>query len=124
MIRQLGGAFGIAMANNYIANRYAQHRSDMVSSMPDGSTLLNERLHGLTQTIIGKTGDFAGAGTKALAMVNGSVDRQANYLAYLDTFRLIGIFFLIAIPFVAFLRVKKKTAAELAASMKAAAEAH
>ena len=27
MIRQLGGAFGIAIANNYIAHHYAQHRS-------------------------------------------------------------------------------------------------
>src|SRR6478672_1015558 len=30
MIRQLGGAFGIAMANNYIARHYAQHRTDLV----------------------------------------------------------------------------------------------
>jgi DHA2 family multidrug resistance protein len=124
MIRQLGGAFGIAMANNYIANRYAQHRSDLVSNMPDGSTLLNERLHNLSQNIISKTGDIAGAGHKALAMMDSAVDRQANYLAYLDTFRLVGIFFIIAIPLVGFLRVKKKTAAELAASMKAAAESH
>lgn len=124
MIRQLGGAFGIAMANNFIANRYAQHRSDLVSGIPNGSPLLTERLHTLSQGIIGKTGDVAGAGTRALAMVNSTVDRQANYLAYLDTFRLIGLFFLIAIPFVVFLRVKKKTAAELAESMKAAAESH
>jgi DHA2 family multidrug resistance protein len=124
MIRQLGGAFGIAMANNFIANRYAQHRSDLVSAIPNGSPLLTERLNALSQTIIGKTGDVAGAGTRALAMVNSSVDKQSNYLAYLDTFRLIGLFFIIAIPFVAFLRVKKKSAAELSASMKAAAESH
>lgn len=124
MIRQLGGAFGIAMANNFIANRYALHRSDLVSKIPEGSTLLNERLNILSQGIISKTGDVAGAGTKAIAMVNSAVDRQSNYLAYLDTFRLIGVFFLVAIPMVVFLRVKKKSAEELAASMKAAAESH
>ena len=37
MIRQLGGAFGIAIANNYIANHYAQHRSDLVSNLTQGS---------------------------------------------------------------------------------------
>jgi DHA2 family multidrug resistance protein len=124
MIRQLGGAFGIALANNYIANRSAQHRSDLVSSIPNGSFQLTERLNTMSQAIIGKTGDISGAPVKALSMLNSSVDRQANYLAYLDTFRLIGIFFVLAIPLVAFLRVKKKSAAELAATMKAAADAH
>lgn len=124
MIRQLGGAFGIALANNYIANRSAQHRSDLVSSIPNGSFQLTERLNTMSNAIIGKTGDISGAPIKALSMLNSSVDRQANYLAYLDTFRLIGIFFVLAIPLVAFLRVKKKSAAELAATMKAAADAH
>jgi DHA2 family multidrug resistance protein len=124
MIRQLGGAFGIALANNYIANRYAQHRMDLVSSIPNGSALLTERLNIISQGIISKGGDAAGASDKAMATVNAIVDRQANYLSYLDTFRLIGIFFIVAIPLVAFLRVKKKSAAEIAASMKAAAESH
>ena len=42
----------------------------------------------------------------------------------LDTFRLITIFFVLVIPLVAFLRVKKKSKEEVAASMKAAAESH
>ncbi|MBN8837776.1 MAG: DHA2 family efflux MFS transporter permease subunit [Sphingobacteriia bacterium] len=124
MIRQLGGAFGIAMANNYIAQRYAQHRSDLVSLIPNGSAQLGERVNALSQGIISKTGDVANATTKAYALVNGSVDRQAYFLSYLDTFRLIGIFFLLVIPLVTFLRVKKKSATEQAAAMKAAAEAH
>ena len=37
---------------------------------------------------------------------------------------LIGIFFLFVLPLIFFLRVKKKTAEELAISMKAASEAH
>ena len=124
MIRQLGGAFGIAMANNYVANRYAQHRSDLVSAMPNGSPLLTERLNAISQGIISKSGDVAGATNKAYSILNGTVERQAYYLSYLDTFRLIAIFFVLVIPLVAFLRVKKKSAAEIAASMKAAAEAH
>jgi DHA2 family multidrug resistance protein len=124
MIRQLGGAFGIAVANNFVATRYAQHRSDLVSSMPAGSFLLNERVNAISQGIIAKTGDVSTATAKAYASINYSVDRQAYYLSYLDSFRLIGIFFLLVLPMVAFLRVKKKTAAEAAIAMKAAAEAH
>ena len=124
MIRQLGGAFGIAVANNYVATRYAIHRTDLVSAMPNGSNLLNERLSNISQGIAAKSGDMAGAGNKAIAILNGTVDRQAYYLSYLDSFRLIGIFFIAVLPFVIFLRAKKKNPAEVAAQMKAAAEAH
>ncbi len=124
MIRQLGGAFGIAMANNYIANRYAHHRSDLVSAMPEGSPMLTERLSTISQAIIGKTGDYAGAANKALQVLNNTVERQAYYLSYLDTFRLIAIFFLLVLPLVVFLKNKKKTQEEIKAAMKAASEAH
>ena len=124
MVRQLGGAFGIAVANNYVSSRYAQHRIDLVSAMPNGSMLVNERINGISQNIINKTGDISGATTKAYAALSASVDKQAYYLSYLDSFRLIGIFFLVVLPFVVFLKVKKKTASESAAAMKAASESH
>ena len=124
MIRQLGGAFGIAIANNYIAHQYAQHRYDLVTKVTGESQMFQERSNIITQGIIARSGDVAGASTKALATINGLVDRQAYYLSCLDTFRLITIFFILVIPLVAFLRVKKKSKAEVAATMKAAADAH
>ena len=124
MIRQLGGAFGIALANNYIAHQYAQHRYDLVSKVTGESQMFLERSNTIAQGIIARTGDVAGAGTKAVATINNLVDRQSYFLSYLDTFRLITIFFILVIPLVGFLRVKKKSAAEVAATMKAAAEAH
>lgn len=121
MIRQLGGAFGIAVANNYIAKHYAQHRSDIVSTMQNGL----QQATTIGQGITAKTGDIAEiANTKALTIMSAGVDRQAHYLAYLDTFRMIGIFFLVVLPFIFFLRTKKKSAEEIAAAAKAAAEAH
>ena len=67
---------------------------------------------------------MAGAGAQAIATINRVVDREAYFLSYLDTFRLITIFFILVIPLVGFLKVKKKSAAEMAATMKAASEAH
>jgi DHA2 family multidrug resistance protein len=124
MIRQLGGAFGIALANNYISHQYAQHRYDLVTKVTGESQMFIERSNTIAQGIIARSGDAAGAGTKALATINNIVDRQAYYLSYLDTFRLITVFFILVIPLVAFLRVKKKSKEELAATMKAAADAH
>jgi DHA2 family multidrug resistance protein len=89
--------------------------------MQNGTAVANN----LAQNITAKTGDIASiANTKALTILNGSVERQSYYLAYLDTFRLIGIFFLCVLPLLFFLRVKKKTPQELAMAMKAASEAH
>jgi DHA2 family multidrug resistance protein len=123
MIRQLGGAFGIAIANNYIGTQYALHRSHLASQLTESNPAFNERLLSLSSGIALKTGDAATAGAKALTIINGSVERQAYYLSYLDTFRLVGLFFLVVIPLVVFLRVKKnqKPSTEIA---KAAAEAH
>jgi DHA2 family multidrug resistance protein len=123
MIRQLGGAFGIALANNYIAHQYAQHRYDLIAGTTAG-TAMNERLSALTNYFSSRTGDPVSAGQQALAMVNNSIDRQAYYLSYLDTFHIISLFFIIVLPLTIFLRVKKKTKAEQAEAMKAAAEAH
>jgi len=124
MIRQLGGAFGIAMANNYIAHNYAQHRYDMVSKLSDGSQVLQDQLTSIGNNIAAKTGDIAGAATKAYAVISNSIDRQAYYLSYLDTFRLITIFFILVIPLVFFLKSKKTSPQDEAAKKAAMAEAH
>jgi DHA2 family multidrug resistance protein len=121
MIRQLGGAFGIAMANNYVAQQYFKHRSNLVAHIPADGAAWQERVGTISQGIIAKTGDIHGATQKAYKLIDLSIDRQSYYLSYLDTFRLVGIFFIVVIPLVFFLRTSKKMDKEAA---KAAAEAH
>lgn len=111
MIRQLGGAFGIAIANNYIAHHYFIHRTNLVSNLAQGSAVLTQRINATAQGIASRTGvDSTSAVHAAIGILDKQVDRQAYYLSYLDTFRLIALFFVLVIPFVVFLRAKKKTA--------------
>jgi len=125
MIRQIGGAFGIAMANNFISHRYAQHRSDMVANTYEGSPAFTERMAGITNNMIAQTGaDVTAATAKAHKIIDLAVDKQAYYLAYLDTFRLIGIFFIVVLPLVVFLRVKKKPVVDTKAVKEAMEAAH
>ncbi len=121
MIRQLGGAFGIAIANNYVAQQYFKHRTNLIANLPADGAQWKERVGAVSQGIAAKTGDFHGATERAYKMIDMSVDRQAYYLSYLDTFRLVGIFFLVVIPLVFFLRTRKKLDK---AALEAAAEAH
>ena len=120
MIRQLGGAFGIAIANNYIAHHYLTHRMNLVSNLTQGSAALTQHQNTITNGLISRTGvDSITAAHSALAVLNAQVDRQAYYLSYLDTFRLIALFFIAVIPFVVFLRAKKKAAGPAGAVIEA-----
>jgi MFS transporter, DHA2 family, multidrug resistance protein len=125
MTRQLGGAFGIAMANNYVSNQYAQHRSDLVGNLTQGSPVFTGQLNNIAQNFVNKGGvDLGTATTKAYGVISNTVDRQAHYLAYLDTFRLVALFFILVIPLVVFLRTKKTIPQNSPAAKAAIAEAH
>ena len=124
MARQLGGAFGIAIANNYIARQYAEHRMNLVSNLTPGSPALTNTINQISQGITARTGDSVNAVNKALTVINYNVDRQAYYLSYLDTFRLVAVFFLMVLPFAIFLRTKKRNGGNDKAAQAAMAEAH
>lgn len=124
MIRQLGGAFGIALANNYVTNAAAQHRSDLMANMSMDNPLFVQRLNGSIANFASKTGDYFGATKMAYAQLEGLVAKQAYYLAYLDTYRVVSLFFVAIFPLLLLLRTKKKTKEEIAAAAKAAADSH
>ena len=124
MIRQLGGAFGIALANNYVTNRTAQHRSDLMANMTPDNPLFNERLANMVRNMTNLTGDAFNATSMAYKQLELTVVKQAYFLAYLDTFRLVSIFFIVIFPFLFLLRAKKVSPVEAAKAAKAAAESH
>ncbi len=113
MIRQLGGAFGIALANTFVARAYAQHRADLVAHLDSGNPLLLDRLRHLGSSLL-----------QGYRILDLQIDRQAYLLSYLDTFRLVGLFFVLVLPLTYLLRTRKKSAAEVALAAKALAEAH
>ncbi len=121
MIRQIGGAFGIAMANNYIARQFAQHKADLVVNIVPGNPAFDERLSMMVQGMMSRTGVAINDATDmAYKQLNYMVEKQAYLLTYLDTFRLISLFFIAVFPLVFFIRIKKKGAPSAAA--KAAME--
>jgi MFS transporter, DHA2 family, multidrug resistance protein len=125
MARSLGGAFGIAMANNFVATHFAQHRSDLISNMYAGNPAVTERLNTITTGIVARTGDAVTAADQANRFLSLSVDRQAYLLSYLDTFQMISWFFIAVLPLIFFINPKKKEAVELSEEAKEAMrEAH
>jgi len=121
MLRQLGGAFGIATMNTYIAHRYVLHRTDLVSNLQANSIEMAQRLSSIKNAMISKGYDAFTATDMSYKALDGTVTQQAYLLSYLDGFRIISLFFLCAIPLMFLLKFKKLSAGEMA---KVSEESH
>lgn len=108
MVRQLGGSFGIAITNTYIAQRVAAHRVDLLSNLSPYDTAAVERLQGIKQVLGQYMSSPVEAGQAAMAALEGIVVRQSYHLAYMDAFKMIAILFAICLPLLLFIRVDKK----------------
>ena len=120
MFRQLGGALGIAVLNTYINNHAAQHKNDMLSNIVTGQAITDERVAGMTNNLIGRGINPLDAAKIVYGNLDAMVNKQALMLAYLDSFQLTALFFVLSLPFLFLIENKKPNLA----AMKAAAEAH
>ena len=120
MMRQIGGAFGVAITNTYVTQRTAVHRGDLVSNLQPGDMITTERINVITQGLIARGVNAFDAVTGAYKNLDFIVSRQALMLSYLDTFRLAGLFFVISFPLLFLLKRKKIDAAAAKAIADAA----
>ncbi|HEV8512478.1 MAG TPA: DHA2 family efflux MFS transporter permease subunit [Cyclobacteriaceae bacterium] len=107
MIRQLGGAFGIAAMNTYVTMRYAVHRGDFVSNMQANDPLLQERLSQYQAGALSSGLNPLQSTEFSNRILDLAVTKQSYLLAYADSFKLIVLFFICMIPFMFLLRTKK-----------------
>lgn len=115
MIRQLGGAFGIAIVNTYVAIQSAQHRSDLLVNITDNNPVFVERVNTIAAGAMSRGMNAADAKVFAMKMIDLSIQKQSAYLSYLDSFQIVGLFFILVFPIIFFLKVPKKAPAISAA---------
>ncbi len=113
MIRQLGGAAGIAIMNTYVNTRYWVHRTDLVSNLDGSDPEFAQRLAQTTQGVIANGVNPLQANEVALRAIDGAVTKQSYMLGYLDGFLLISVFFIVASPFIFMLKTKKADTATM-----------
>jgi MFS transporter, DHA2 family, multidrug resistance protein len=118
MLRQLGGSFGIAFMNTYVARQYSVHRVQLLNYVTSDNPIAMERLNQTAGAVAAKGVNALDAHQVGLSLLDNVVTRQAYVLTYLDAFRIVGIFFILVLPVM--LLVKKNNAS--AAAMKEAAE--
>ena len=112
LARQLGGSFGIAFLNTYIANAQAYHRVVLVSNLYPGNPLYTQSIAGAAANIVTRTGiSLADAQMGAMRLIDGRVMAQAATMSYNDAFLLLGMTFVFSIPAVFLLHKPKKAQA-------------
>jgi DHA2 family multidrug resistance protein len=117
MMRQLGGSFGIAIVNTYLASRMAVNRVAVISHVTQYGEATQQRLNGLVQTFVAKGSTLATAKQQALAALDGIVTRQVMIRSYLDIFVFVTLFFVICLPLILTIRKGKTVAtAEMASA--------
>jgi len=106
MMRNLGGAMGIAALQTFQTKREQYHSNVLSQSVSVFSEATRVRIDQLTQYFLTHgVSDPATAAAKALVAIGGRIQQQANIMAFSDTFFLLGIALVVAL--IATLLLKK-----------------
>lgn len=114
MMRQLGGAFGIALISTFVTRQTDLHRSTLVSHLDINSPGVQQRVAQLSAGMYSKGFDMTTSQNKAYALLDASVMKQATVLSYMDVFLWVGVMFLVCVPFVLLLIKAAKNRVSLA----------
>jgi len=107
MIRQLGGAFGIALINVFLTQKNAEVRGSMIGYITDYTGAAADRIAMLTQTYLSKGYSQGDAESLAYRSMEGILFKQQALVSYDQGFFMVGLSILICIPIVFLIRYKK-----------------
>lgn len=105
MMRNLGGAFGIAMLQTILTKREQYHSNVLTQSVSLFEQATRTRIEKLTQYFIGHgVADHAEATHRAIVAIGKIVQKQAYLLAFSDTFFILGAALVVALISALFLK--------------------
>src|SRR5882672_672070 len=107
LARNIGGSVGISFVTTMLDRRTQKHVSDLMGHLTAANAQFQAVLHGTAQSLMAHGASAAGATQRAYALVQGTAQRQATMLAYVDCFWFLGVAILAMVPAV-FLMKKSK----------------
>ncbi len=109
LMRNIGGSVGIALMTTFLARRAQVHQNHLVANVTAGSGQTARLLQGLRANFIAHGIDSVTASRKAIAAVYGMVQQHAAMLAFVEAFWVMGVVFLLMLPFLPLLQYSKPT---------------
>ncbi len=104
LARNIGGSVGISLVTTMLARRAQHHQSNLASHLNASNPAFQNMLNAITRSLEAKGYSAADAMHRAYAMIQNDLFRQANMLAYIDCFWLLGAAILGMIPLVVLMK--------------------
>jgi DHA2 family multidrug resistance protein len=104
LMRNIGGSFGIAIMTTFLARRSQLHQNHLVANITAGDLPTRRMLQGMQAWFHEAGADNYMASRKALGAIYGMVQRHAAMLSFVEAFWIMGVTFLLMLPFVFLLR--------------------
>jgi DHA2 family multidrug resistance protein len=100
LMRNLGGAFGLAMINTLVMDRSAAHRRHLAEGVGWGRPYATAAVERMQDALAARLAQPEGAELAALRRLSDMVQREALVLAYNDVLLAMAALFLLAAPLV------------------------
>jgi MFS transporter, DHA2 family, multidrug resistance protein len=107
MLRLMGGAAGLAIANTFVTRRFAVHRNELIGNIDNYNPEANERWFGLFQGFVASGKSTTEAQQMANAAMEGAVSFQSGVLSYGEGFLFVAITCIVVLPIVFLAKIKK-----------------
>jgi DHA2 family multidrug resistance protein len=108
LTRRIGGNIGYAFVANQITHRTAFHHARLVEHITPYDGNIIQAFEGLTSRLAGTGLPPGVAEGSALKLLNGTVNRHATMMAYNDVFWMMGMLFVVSLPFLFMLGSRKR----------------
>ena len=107
MIRQLGGAIGIALLNAYITHQTSINRTELVGNVNQYDMQTSGRIAATAQNFVANGYSMEDAMSLAYRSINGALGKQQLLLSYNQGFWLLALCLICASPLILLIRYKK-----------------
>lgn len=104
LMRNIGGSVGIAVMTTFLSRRTQMHQNHLVQNINPGSGQTYRMLMGLRANFYSHGADAVTASRKALVAMYGMVQAHAAMLAFVEAFWVMGVVFLLMLPFLPILQ--------------------
>jgi DHA2 family multidrug resistance protein len=114
LMRNLGGSFGISLAQTWLARRTQFHQAQLVSHITPYNPQYQRTLQQITRTLTHTAAAPARTSRQVVGVIYGTVQQQAMMMSYLDIFYLLAWIALLMLLLVFLLRKVKPGQARMA----------
>jgi MFS transporter, DHA2 family, multidrug resistance protein len=90
LMRNLGGSFGISLAQAWLARRTQFHQARLVSHITPYNPQYQQTLQQITRSLTHSSAAAAQTGRQAVGVIYSTVQQQATMMSYLDIFYLLA----------------------------------